>query len=155
MSDRIGVSRQAVSRWESNSAKPDADKIIAICDLFGVSADYLLRDLTPSGISETNHHLQTQKQRRMNGTQIAGIVLTSQSLLFLFVFVLVGVSRGGTHDIIYGDGRIQRYQGFMAFVTVNHLRWLLFLLAAVGLTGIILLLLKPLGEKIKTFYNKL
>ena len=42
LAERIGVTRQAVSRWESNSAKPDADKIIAICDLFGVSADYLL-----------------------------------------------------------------------------------------------------------------
>ena len=44
LAEHIGVSRQAVSRWESDSAKPDADKIIAICDLFGVSADYLLRD---------------------------------------------------------------------------------------------------------------
>ena len=44
LADRTGVSRQAVSRWESGSAKPDADKIIAICDLFGISADYLLRD---------------------------------------------------------------------------------------------------------------
>ena len=44
LAERIGVTRQAVSRWESGAAKPDADKIIAICDLFGVSADYLLRD---------------------------------------------------------------------------------------------------------------
>lgn len=44
LAELIGVTRQAVSRWESDSAKPDADKIIALCDLFGVSADYLLRD---------------------------------------------------------------------------------------------------------------
>ena len=44
LAERVGVTRQAVSRWETGSAKPDADKIIAICDLFGVSADYLLRD---------------------------------------------------------------------------------------------------------------
>ena len=44
LADQIGVTRQAVSRWESDSAKPDADKIIAICDLFGISADYLLRE---------------------------------------------------------------------------------------------------------------
>ena len=44
LAEQIGVSRQAVSRWESDSAKPDADKIISICDLFGVSADYLLRE---------------------------------------------------------------------------------------------------------------
>ena len=45
LAERIGVTRQAVSRWESGAAKPDADKIIAVCDLFGVSADYLLRDM--------------------------------------------------------------------------------------------------------------
>jgi transcriptional regulator with XRE-family HTH domain len=44
LAERVGVTRQAVSRWEAGSAKPDADKIITICDLFGVSADYLLRD---------------------------------------------------------------------------------------------------------------
>ena len=44
LADRVGVTRQAVSRWESGSAKPDADKILAVCDLFGVSADYLLRE---------------------------------------------------------------------------------------------------------------
>lgn len=44
LAERMNVSRQAVSRWESDSAKPDADKIIALCDLFGVSADYLLRE---------------------------------------------------------------------------------------------------------------
>ena len=44
LADRTGVSRQAVSRWESGSAKPDADKIVVICDLFGISADYLLKD---------------------------------------------------------------------------------------------------------------
>ena len=44
LADRVHVTRQAVSRWESGAAKPDADKLVALCDLFRVSADYLLRD---------------------------------------------------------------------------------------------------------------
>ena len=58
LAERIGVTRQAVSRWESGAAKPDADKIIAICDLFGVSADYLLRDQysgEESGVQPEKH----------------------------------------------------------------------------------------------------
>ena len=38
----IGVSQQTVSLWESRSAVPDALAIIAICNLFNVSSDYLL-----------------------------------------------------------------------------------------------------------------
>ena len=40
---RLGVSRQTVSKWETNQSVPDIDKIIPICELYGVSADDLLR----------------------------------------------------------------------------------------------------------------
>ena len=39
---QLGVSRQAVSRWEVGSALPDASNILQLSKLFGVSADYLL-----------------------------------------------------------------------------------------------------------------
>ena len=40
--EKLGVSRQSVSKWESSGALPDIDKIIAMSELFGVSTDYLL-----------------------------------------------------------------------------------------------------------------
>ena len=42
VADRLGVSRQAVSRWEQGSALPDALNKSCICKVFGVSADYLI-----------------------------------------------------------------------------------------------------------------
>ena len=42
--ERLEVSRQAVSKWESDAAYPETDKIIKIAELFGVSCDYLLKD---------------------------------------------------------------------------------------------------------------
>lgn len=38
----VGVSRQAVSKWESDKAYPEMDKILAICDLFGCTLDDLV-----------------------------------------------------------------------------------------------------------------
>lgn len=40
----MGISRQAVSRWETGEALPDTGKIILLSRLFGVSCDYLLLD---------------------------------------------------------------------------------------------------------------
>ncbi len=40
----IGVSRQAVSKWEMAQTTPDLSKIMALADLFGVSTDFLLKD---------------------------------------------------------------------------------------------------------------
>lgn len=40
----LGVSRQAVSRWESNRAYPETEKLIRIAELYGCTMDYLLKD---------------------------------------------------------------------------------------------------------------
>ena len=46
LADELGVSRQAISKWESSVAYPEMDKIIAICDKFNVNIDDLLhRDI--------------------------------------------------------------------------------------------------------------
>ena len=42
--DRIGVSRQAVSKWEMSQTTPDLNKIMAVAEFFGVSTDFLLKD---------------------------------------------------------------------------------------------------------------
>jgi len=43
LADKIGVSRQAVSKWESEQSMPDLDKIIVMSDLFEVTTDYILK----------------------------------------------------------------------------------------------------------------
>ena len=46
LAERLNVSRQSVSKWESGASNPDLDKIVAMSTLFGVSTDYLLKDST-------------------------------------------------------------------------------------------------------------
>lgn len=46
LADVLGVSRQAISKWESNVTYPETDKLIRISELFNCSLDYLLRDNT-------------------------------------------------------------------------------------------------------------
>ena len=47
LADRVGVSRQAVSKWESEQSMPDMDKIILLSDYFEVTTDYLLKGIEP------------------------------------------------------------------------------------------------------------
>lgn len=42
LSDIVGVSRQAVQKWESGASKPDMDNLVAIARYFGVTLDYLI-----------------------------------------------------------------------------------------------------------------
>ena len=49
LAERLGVTRQAVSRWESDTAYPETDKIVRMAQILEVSCDYLLQD----GVDET------------------------------------------------------------------------------------------------------
>ena len=44
LASQLGISRQAVSKWESAASIPDLDKIISMSRLFEVSTDYLLKE---------------------------------------------------------------------------------------------------------------
>ena len=44
LAEKLGVSRQAISRWEMGTAEPSAQNLIELSNLFGVSIDYLLKD---------------------------------------------------------------------------------------------------------------
>ena len=52
LGERLGVSRQAVSRWEADAAVPELEKLIAISRLFGVTVGALLGVEPPAGEAE-------------------------------------------------------------------------------------------------------
>ncbi|MBQ8931380.1 MAG: helix-turn-helix transcriptional regulator, partial [Ruminiclostridium sp.] len=43
LADMMGVSRQTVSKWESDTAYPETDKLIALSDMFGCTVDTLIK----------------------------------------------------------------------------------------------------------------
>lgn len=44
LAEELGVTRQAVSKWEADAALPDADKLVRLSELFGCTVDYLLKN---------------------------------------------------------------------------------------------------------------
>ena len=44
LAEKLGVSRQSVSKWEGAQSVPDMDKVLRLSRIFGVSTDYLLKD---------------------------------------------------------------------------------------------------------------
>ena len=49
LADKIGVSRQAVSKWESEQSTPDLEKVVLLSEFFETTTDYLLKGIEPSG----------------------------------------------------------------------------------------------------------
>lgn len=55
LAESLGVSRQAISKWESDQSTPDLKRIVAMSQLFGVSTDSLVKnelDIQPASTEE-------------------------------------------------------------------------------------------------------
>lgn len=63
LGEALGVSRQAVSKWESGQTKPDLEAVGKMCELFHLSADYLLLgredDKTANSATQAQSKAQT------------------------------------------------------------------------------------------------
>ena len=52
VAESLGVSRQAVSKWETGTADPSTSNLLALAKLFGVSAEELLRQVDRTDAEE-------------------------------------------------------------------------------------------------------
>ena len=54
VAESLGVSRQAVSKWESGASDPSTSNLLALAKLYGVSAEELLRNVSSSQDKKEN-----------------------------------------------------------------------------------------------------
>ncbi len=88
LAEQIEVSRQAISKWESEQSLPEIDKLIKLSNLFEVSVDELIKD----EIHVNTEKKPTSKEDKLGMLIPAGIML-GLALGFLtqnFVMVFVG-----------------------------------------------------------------
>lgn len=79
----LNVTRQSVSKWESDLSFPETDKLILIAKHFNCSLDYLLNNEINKGIVSDN-----EKKKILNGSLINAIALISYAVLKLILYFL-------------------------------------------------------------------
>ena len=86
LAERMGVSRQTISRWETGEARPDLEKFEQLCGVFSVSADALLFGTQSPAQPDGEEQSRRAKARfRMAASVVlaaAGVLLVAAALLF-------------------------------------------------------------------------
>ena len=102
LADKLGVSRQSVSKWEGAQAVPDMKKILQMSEVFGVSTDYLLRDdieeaeepeVAPvdNGLEETVREVSMEEANEFleHNEKAAGMISTGVMMCILSPVILI------------------------------------------------------------------
>ena len=108
LADALDVSRQSVSKWETDASVPELDKLVKMCDLFGVSLDELVRGVkkeesaeqpepqqeppvSPEWTEPEVHRTEPVKPPH----QLAGIILLCTGAVITLLLTLMGSILGG------------------------------------------------------------
>ena len=62
LAEKLGVSRQAVSKWERSEASPDTDNLIALAEIYGMSLDELIFGEKRGGADEEEKKEESEEQ---------------------------------------------------------------------------------------------
>ena len=89
LAERLNVSRQAISRWESGSALPDANNIRQLSRVFAVSADYLLDDDMDEYKTQVQEPVPAADENDIGRILIYLITLEVMVLLIQFMSVVI------------------------------------------------------------------
>ena len=145
LAEKLGVSRQAVSRWEQGTALPDAAKLLPCAKLFSVNVEWLLDDTR--NWEDQARALETAAQGvaapAAHGDRpwyIAGGIVTGAGALGLVAMgILSAVFPAVVSEAPAGVEWVHVYTGLTGFLKMHGEEWLFALWAAVGLAGLWLL----------------
>ncbi len=96
LADRIGVSRQAVSKWESEQATPDLEKVVIMSEIFEVTTDYLLKGIEPVKTDEhktmadvIDQKILTEKNGKRMKTALKWFLIGAGALLAIDLISMI------------------------------------------------------------------
>lgn len=114
LAGRIGVSRQTVSKWELESAAPDAGNIAKLCTVFEISADAFLDLNQPEPVPELAAPTPAAMRPAWKKTRTVGIALLVAGIIIIGVLVTLSriiPSRTWVEQTYTAEDIIMLYQG--------------------------------------------
>lgn len=94
LAERLSVSRQSISKWESGQVIPEAEKIVELSKVFDVTLDYLLKPSEIDELAVKTEMLENQQKQILDREQKRGkifknILCTAAIYLIFFAAFLV------------------------------------------------------------------
>lgn len=106
LAEHLGISRQAVSQWESAQAVPELDNLVGLADLFQVSLDDLVRDRGACSGA-------TSSVPPPEADAVVAFLLRAKRATYAGHGAEVPASRLQSHDLSYAEGSFTYYDTYL------------------------------------------
>ena len=93
VAEMLGLSRQAISKWESGQGKPEIDNIVKLTEIYNVSADYILLGTEKVSVPAPEKKELSHEYKKAIG--IIAIIAATAIVTVLFITALGLLSRLG------------------------------------------------------------
>ena len=96
LAEKLNVSRQSISKWETDASIPELDKLIMLSDLFNITIDELVRDELPEMSTDEvkatpkRSHETVVISKQMSTQKIIGFILLGAGIICLPMLYLMG-----------------------------------------------------------------
>ena len=85
VADKLNVTRQTVSKWETDQSMPDFDKVVPLCELYGITTDELFIELKGKENFQNNEFIIDIEEEKLKTSKKAKGIAISVVLYFLGV----------------------------------------------------------------------
>jgi len=109
LANRLGVSRQAVSKWETGIVMPDINNLLKLSEIFNVTTDYILKEAEKSF---SYYPIESKPERKIETYKLVALIFLLISILTILTFTTISILQPHEYQIPY-EGR--NYTGLLAY----------------------------------------
>ncbi len=92
VADKLNVTRQTISKWETDQSMPDFDKIVPLCELYGISPNELFIKLERKENSNNNENLINPEEEKIKlNKKVKGIAVSVILYFLSVIWVMISI----------------------------------------------------------------
>ncbi len=92
VAEKLNVTRQTISKWETDQSMPDFDKVVPLCELYGITPDELFIELKVKENSKNNEFVTLLEEEKIKTSKKAKGIAVGVVLYFLgVVWIMISI----------------------------------------------------------------
>lgn len=111
LAEKVGVTRQTVSKWETDQSTPEFNKVLPLCEIFGITPNELIKGEKEETVEQKKEIQQEQidQERIKRNKKKATVVSISVFLYIISIFVVAYMEE----SLQYDDGKTVMFLGII------------------------------------------